>query len=65
MKLLRSKTGEVRSEQAWKDEMEGIWAVLTKMDDYKKVPKPVDAWERFSRVIGLEEVGLHSYKGVF
>lgn len=68
MKLYRSARGDIKSEFQWRNELNSLWFELNRVDDFKRVPRPSDAWDRLVRVLGLEEVELNtsnSFEGVF
>lgn len=56
MRFYKSKIGEIRSEESWKYELETFWKVSTGVDAEGKFPKPLDHWDRFVRILGLEEI---------
>jgi hypothetical protein len=65
-KLLRSKIGEVMSEQEWRAWVDNFWDWAEKEHHPLVVFKrPKDYFERIVKILGLEEVSSFSYKGVF
>lgn len=69
MKYYKSKDGRIKSEREWESLLFGFWSDLhgNDVETKAKWPQPVDAWERFVRLQGLEEYTSKSceYKGVF
>jgi hypothetical protein len=66
MRMLKSRAGEVMSEQDWRDWIDGFWAYAEKQNSDKKCyrfVKPADYFERIVKILGLKE--LPSWKGVF
>lgn len=59
MKYYKSKTGEVMAESEWLSELEKFWGrISTDRDIIKKFKRPDDSWERFKKILGLEEVAI-------
>ena len=56
MRYYKSKIGEVRSEASWKYELDSFWRTVPLADREGHFPKPDDAWERYTKILGLVEV---------
>lgn len=75
--LMKSKKGEVNTEEYWRDYTNEFWAWAEKQNRYvhhtgaktnrKSFTKPADAFERVVRILGLEVVSDDEpgYSGVF
>lgn len=74
MIMMKSKLGEIKSKEEWQKEIDDFWVFaeaqsryvckLTAKSKRKEFRKPVNAFDRYARLLGLEEV-TSSYKGVF
>jgi hypothetical protein len=60
MTLYMSKKGEVGDREYWESELNAFWDLFQGRVDQEiahRLPtKPANAWERFSKILGLEEV---------
>lgn len=61
MTMYISKSGHVKSKIEWEKELDKFWGIFDRMascqDIANKMPRrPTNAWERYSRVMGLEVV---------
>lgn len=69
MTLLISKAGTVKTERQWRAGLDDFWREMHRDDTGRKILRPVDAWERFVRVVGLTEIrdetASNGYNGVF
>ncbi len=67
--LLKSRTGEIKSKAEWEAELDKFWKWANLQSRYMAKTRnfhfrrPDDAFERYARIIGLEETS--SFKGVF
>jgi hypothetical protein len=64
MTLYMSKKGEVGNREYWERELNAFWGLFQGRVDQEiahRLPKkPANAWERFSKILGLEEVESES-----
>ena len=56
MRYFISKIGEVRSEESWKHELQHFWKSIGTADYKEQFEQPKDSWDRFARVLGLQEI---------
>lgn len=61
MSYLQSKTGEIKHRLEWQYDLDAFWEIIPDRDLRAKFKRPHDAWERFVRVLGLEEVCDETY----
>lgn len=57
--LYKSKTGEVGSLEYWNRILDKFWHPFTSSKtctDMRLPTRPADAWDRFAKVVGLEEI---------
>lgn len=78
MTMLRSRIGEIKSRKEWEQEVEEFWSWASLQDRYicnsrskinrRSFKMPEDAFQRYAKIIGLEEIREESepgYDGVF
>lgn len=73
--LMRSKSGETKTREEWQKEVDDFWDYAELQNRYICNPRakfnrrvfkrPNDAFERFAKIIGLEEITEISWEGVF
>ena len=73
--LMRSRVGEVKTKEEWQKEVNDFWDFVELQNRYicnpraktnrREFKRPSDAFERFARIIGLEEIENVSWDGVF
>ncbi len=71
--FLKSKTGEIKHITQWQAEVDKFWTWAELQTRYicntraktnkREFKKPADAFERYARILGLEETSSH--EGVF
>lgn len=58
--LYQSRRGDVHTKQRWMEELDAFWKCFDAKIDYcavAKLPKrPVDDWERYVKIMGLEKI---------
>lgn len=72
MQYLKSKSGEIKTKEEWEKEVNDFWRYAELQNRYicnpraktnrREFKKPIDAFERFAKIIELKEV---SWEGVF
>ncbi len=72
MTYLQSKAGEIKHILEWQYDLNDFWSDIHRdKQDKLKFPKPANAWERFTKLLGLVEVDHENnsngglYNGVF
>jgi len=54
--LYKSKTGEVGLKEAFEEHLDVFWKLIETGELRGSIKRPVDAWERYVKLLGLKEV---------